>query len=204
MSVKYFKNGKVIDLASLGGGYADLLNLFWPIGSYYETSDSNFNPNEMWGGTWTKDTAGQVLVAQDDNLFKTLGANVGADTFTLTTSQLPAHTHTYSKSATSTAAATGNTGSHTLTINEIPGHTHNIGRSGLLTTPGYGGFMQSTGVSEPFSTNSVGGGAGHTHSLNSHKHTITLTSTASGSAGSGANINKVQSSKVVIRWHRIA
>lgn len=47
MSIKYFKNGKLIDLASLGG-YTDLIDLFWPIGSYYETSDSSFNPNESW------------------------------------------------------------------------------------------------------------------------------------------------------------
>lgn len=145
-----------------------------------------------------------MLVAQDDSLFKTLGANIGADTFTLTTSQLPAHTHTYSKSATSTAAASGNTGSHALTVDELPSHAHNIGRSGLLTSAGYGGFMQSTGSPEPYSPGSTGGNKGHVHSLNSHKHTITLTSTTSGSIGSGASINKVQSSKVVIRWHRIA
>lgn len=48
MSIKYFKNGKLIDLASLGGGVSDLIDIFWPIGSYYETSDSNFDPNESW------------------------------------------------------------------------------------------------------------------------------------------------------------
>ena len=163
----------------------------------------------MADGEWVKDTAGQVLVAQDDSLFKTLGANVGADTFTLTTSQLPAHTHTYSKSATSTAASTGNTGSHTLTINEIPAHRHNI----HLTADIQAGSSSATGKwlaryddnakNDSYIYN-TGGGKGHVHSLNSHKHTITLTSTASGSIGSGASINKVQSSKVVIRWHRIA
>lgn len=150
-----------------------------------------------------------MLVAQDDNLFKTLGANVGADTFTLTTSQLPAHTHTYSKSATSTAASTGNTGSHTLTINEMPSHQHNI----HLTADIQAGSSSSSGKwltrYDKNSNNdsyiySRGGNKGHTHSLNSHKHTITLASAASGSVGSGASINKVQSSKVVIRWHRTA
>ena len=29
-----------------------LLNLFYPVGSYYETSDAEFNPNTSWGGTW--------------------------------------------------------------------------------------------------------------------------------------------------------
>lgn len=26
----------------------------YPVGSYYETSDANFNPNNSWGGTWVK------------------------------------------------------------------------------------------------------------------------------------------------------
>lgn len=29
-----------------------LLNTFYPVGTYYETSDVKFNPNKTWGGTW--------------------------------------------------------------------------------------------------------------------------------------------------------
>ena len=29
-----------------------LLNIFYPIGSYYETSDTSFDPNTSMGGTW--------------------------------------------------------------------------------------------------------------------------------------------------------
>ena len=29
-----------------------LLNTFYPVGTYYETSDTKFNPNKAWGGTW--------------------------------------------------------------------------------------------------------------------------------------------------------
>lgn len=29
-----------------------LLDLFYPVGSYYETSDTDFRPNKTWGGTW--------------------------------------------------------------------------------------------------------------------------------------------------------
>ena len=32
----------------------EILNLFYPIGTYYETSDINFNPNEVWGGNGYK------------------------------------------------------------------------------------------------------------------------------------------------------
>lgn len=29
-----------------------LIDLFYPVGSYYETSDTDFDPNKKWGGTW--------------------------------------------------------------------------------------------------------------------------------------------------------
>lgn len=37
-----------------------LLDIFYPVGSYYETSNKNFNPNTSWGGTWEQDTIGLV------------------------------------------------------------------------------------------------------------------------------------------------
>lgn len=126
---------------------------------------------------------------------------------------MPAHTHTYSKSSTSTTAASGNTGSHTLTVDEMPSHAHNVTSDWGRDSGGSGWGAQISNYSSGYILSpsniltymsNTGGNKGHVHSLNSHKHTITLTSTASGSVGSGASINKVQSSKVVIRWHRIA
>lgn len=37
-----------------------LVELFYPIGSYYDTSDANFDPNNSWGGTWASSTSGGV------------------------------------------------------------------------------------------------------------------------------------------------
>ena len=42
---------------------AGLLDLFYPVGSYYETSDTSFDPNKKWGGTWVLEVAGQVHVS---------------------------------------------------------------------------------------------------------------------------------------------
>lgn len=42
-----------------------LLDFIYPVGSYYETSDTSFNPNTAWGGTWVEDTKGRVTVALD-------------------------------------------------------------------------------------------------------------------------------------------
>lgn len=44
-----------------------LLNLFYPVGSYYETSDVNFDPNVSWGGTWVQDTVGRCTVGANTN-----------------------------------------------------------------------------------------------------------------------------------------
>lgn len=44
-----------------------LLDVMYPVGSYYETSNASFNPNTEWGGTWVEDTKGRVTVALDSN-----------------------------------------------------------------------------------------------------------------------------------------
>ena len=56
-----------------------LLNVFYPVGSYYETSDTSFDPNTAWGGTWVEDTAGKMLVAKDTSTFSTVGDTGGAE-----------------------------------------------------------------------------------------------------------------------------
>jgi len=35
---------------------------FYPVGSYYETSDTSFDPNTAWGGTWSLETEGLVHI----------------------------------------------------------------------------------------------------------------------------------------------
>jgi hypothetical protein len=57
-----------------------LLNLIYPVGCYFETSDNDFNPNTSWGGTWVLDSAGKVTVAkdEDDTDFDTLGKTGGS------------------------------------------------------------------------------------------------------------------------------
>lgn len=74
-----------------------LLDLFYPVGSYYATSDANFNPNESWGGTWNLDNDGTVLVSKSletGSLFNVdLGTVVGEEKHLLTTEEMPEHKH---------------------------------------------------------------------------------------------------------------
>lgn len=72
-----------------------LLDIFYPIGSYYETSDTSFDPNVTWGGTWVKDSKGRVTVALDDSDtdFNTISKTGGEKTHKLTIDEMPSHNH---------------------------------------------------------------------------------------------------------------
>lgn len=54
-----------------------LLNVFHPIGEYFETSDVNFDPNVSWGGTWVLDNDGTVLVSKSNEKTSVFNADVG-------------------------------------------------------------------------------------------------------------------------------
>lgn len=75
---------------TISGDISGLIDRIYPIGSYYETSDTTFDPNVAWGGTWVLDNKGRVTVSQSDSgTFSTIGATGGSETQTLTANQLP-------------------------------------------------------------------------------------------------------------------
>lgn len=121
-----------------------LFDFVYPVGSYYETSNTSFNPNTSWGGTWVLDSAGKVTVAYDssDADFDNVGDSGGSKT----------HTHT--------------TGDHTLTVDEIPSHTHNIlAHYNSGSTTGYGMEVTSS-VKLGWTASRIqttGGGQAHNH-----------------------------------------
>ena len=69
----------------------NLIDLVYPIGSYYETSNSTFNPNATWGGTWVLEAEGLVHIGAGANY--TIGDTGGEETHTLTVAEMPSHTH---------------------------------------------------------------------------------------------------------------
>jgi hypothetical protein len=103
----------------------------WPIGSIY-TSVTSANPSTLFGGNWEAFGAGRVLIGLDsaDTDFDAVEETGGAKTHTLTTAEMPSHTHTFtafqtisgsnnrtgggalSASASSTTASTGGGGAH--------------------------------------------------------------------------------------------
>ena len=77
---------------------SDLLNMFYPVGSVYETMDSSFDPNKKWGGTWER-IKGRVLVGVDENDsdFNTAEKIGGEKTHKLSVSEMPSHSHSASE-----------------------------------------------------------------------------------------------------------
>ena len=160
-----------------------LFDFVYPVGSYYETSNTSFNPNNTWGGTWVLETAGQVHVSAGTG-YSVSGAlnntsDGGASTVTLSTSQIPAHTH-------------GNkslTGYFTIRKHRA-GYAEVVSRSGIVSSIGSSGSGTSNGTSGGSSQklDQVNFDASHTHD----------------SVGGGGAHNNMQPYIVVNRWHRTA
>lgn len=79
---------------------SEIINIMCPVGTYYETSDLNFDPNVMWGGTWELENDGTILVSKSSvsgSKFNVdLGTVVGEETHTLTVAEMPSYKHSIS------------------------------------------------------------------------------------------------------------
>jgi hypothetical protein len=114
--------------------------LVYPVGSLYFNMAVSTNPNTLLGmGTWVAYAEGEVLVGKEaSGTFDTLDESLGAETAsssttgstTLSTSQMPAHTHTFNLadgSVGSGVESTNTTGGGTWTTSSTgggSGHTH--------------------------------------------------------------------------------
>ncbi len=118
---------------------AEVNALVYPVGSLYFNMASSTNPNTLLGmGTWVAYAEGEVLVGKEaSGTFDTLDESLGAETVsagtsgstTLSTSQMPAHTHTIARNSNpgGTAAASGSGSGGTWTTSSTgggSGHTH--------------------------------------------------------------------------------
>jgi len=68
----------------------------WPVGSIFIAAVATNPATLLGGGTWARYGQGRVLVSQDSGQaeFDTVNETGGAKTHTLTTAEIPAHTHT--------------------------------------------------------------------------------------------------------------
>ena len=74
-----------------------LVDLIYPVGIYVEISDTEFDPNTAWGGTWVLETDGTVLVSKSSTTGSKFNADIGTivgeEEHTLTTNEMPKHNH---------------------------------------------------------------------------------------------------------------
>ena len=102
-----------------------LLNLVYPVGSIYWSSN-NTNPGTLFGGTWTQIKDKFILAAGDSY---TNGATGGAATVTLTVSNMPSHSHSFTPS--------GNVSSHSHSFTpsgNVSRHSHSFTPSGTVSS----------------------------------------------------------------------
>lgn len=120
-----------------------VLNIFYPVGSYYETSDTTFNPNTAWGGTWALETAGKFHVSAGTGY--TAGSTGGsADAI------VPYHRHSVAKV---TAGITGGAHTHDIANRSVYGGSSNY----MALYKGGTGTSTNAALSET-----------HTHDLPAH------------------------------------
>lgn len=161
----------------------NLLNFFYPVGSIYETTNNDFNPNNTWGGTWVKIEDKFLLASSSSHAS---GSTGGAENQLYT----PA----------------GTIESHTLTVNEIPSHNHTVPEHNgaaletdsahthtyykTMFTPSDAGEGSLGGVSDMEDTAYVTGnssGLGEPEGAHTHPVTVGSVDTENKGGGSGHN-----------------
>lgn len=87
------KNDLIAILSELGMPYSMLD--YYPIGSYFWTSDADYNPEDSMGGEWELMDEGITLVSAGQTYTVQSGTSKdgGEETVTLNTNQIPSHTH---------------------------------------------------------------------------------------------------------------
>ena len=172
---------------------AAALAAVYPVGSIYINATSSTNPATLLGfGTWSAFGAGRVMVGIDssDSDFDGAQETGGAKTVTLSTSNLPSHTHTFS----------GTTGSTTPSMTATDsGHSHGITLKGnvpaVTTSPASSSASNTTtGTTATAQANVTISGGAHTHTF----------SGTTGSTGSGSAVSIVQPYITVYMWRRTA
>lgn len=179
------------------------MDIFYPVGSYYETSDASFDPNTSWGGTWVLEAEGQVHVSAGTGY--SIGSTGGNETHhhstgdhKLTTSEIPAHTHgNKSLEGNISVRRFGTSGTGEDILLGGSGYTDGIVSRSTPTWSGTHGLINATNRSQSnpiydkahinasHEHSSVGGNGTHNH----------------GNTGDGSNM---QPYIVVNRWHRTA
>ena len=163
-----------------------------PVGSIYETTDKNFNPNTEWGGVWEFMNDGRFLLSTSSQ--RAVNSIGGEEEHTLIEKEIPRHDHKHSHFHNHTRGTMNITGA--------------FGADDKQTRHLEGAFHSSKSVSEE--TTSEGGDSdGYAISFDASKSWEGSTSNddtvnSDSYVGGGQAHNNMPPYLVVCRWHRIA
>lgn len=162
--------------------FEEIFNRCYPVGCYFETTDTNFDPNIAWGGTWELETEGLVHVSAGENYAVSGNDQDGGEvTHTLTVDEMPSHNHG-SKSLSGGLHLHGEASPNII-----------FNTSGIISAGGGSNTQFRTPTNIGVTSGAMSRGnfaidATHTHNSN----------------GGGKAHNNMQPYKVVNRWHRTA
>ena len=159
--------------------FQSMLGKMYPVGSIY-FSVKNENPSSKFGGTWVSWGSGRVPVGvnSSDGNFNSVEKTGGASTVTLTTAQIPKHTH-------SVSGYTNSTGSHAHYENDL------LWANQASTTGSSAQHQVACSQGVWFTCRTQGGGMRaelYTDSDGKHSHSFSCTSGSSGSGNSHTNL----------------
>lgn len=106
--------------------YYKLMKLIYPVGSLYWSSKST-NPASLFGGTWVQIKDRFVLACGDT--YTSVGVTGGASTVTLSVSNMPSHSHSFTPSGS------------------VSSHSHSFTPSGTVSSTFTGTAVTSGGMS---------------------------------------------------------
>ena len=208
-----FPQGSTVEQRVTAGSLNDLVNTLtaeiravpssiYPVGSIYMSMNST-DPSILFGGSWDKLEDGRVLIGANNTY--SVGSTGGSFTHTLTTDELPAHSH-----SGSTASAGAHT--HTRGTMEIKGSFVNKSDGNALYDGGTGAFKvvkateytyRDDGGHSGYPTRAnftaSDGWTGETSSNGNHVHTFTADNTGGSKAHS-----IMQPYLAVHMWKRVA
>lgn len=157
--------------------FKSLLDLIYPVGSYYITNSNN-NPTDIFGGSWIKIPDGYTIRQFESG--HDINTNAGSNSFTLGEANMPKHAHTVPEHTHGISVSTNSAGdhSHSMANNSCTSAVGNISdcvrykvsiASGAIATGTRHWAMTSTNSDQTKSfgwISSTVNAGGHTHGVN--------------------------------------
>lgn len=195
--------GDISVLDALGSVTVDSI---YPVGSIYMSVNST-DPGILFGGTWEQ-LQGKFLLGASTTY--SAGSTGGEASHTLTSSEMPSHTHTFTGTAATSGGQSANH-THSGTTSSNGAHTHNVKYHQYGTGSGSYHVLRRDSSDDGYAgTNAAAMSAGaHTHTMTTgnasqgHTHSVTAKGSNSNTGGGGAH-NNMPPYLAVYMWKRTA